>query len=703
MTLIIVESPTKARTFNRIFKMQAEQDKKANSDTTEKKPTKGKKVTAAAVPEYYVFATLGHIRDLPASAISIDYDHNYAPTYEIMKGKQKVVDKLHELAREHEEIIFATDSDREGESISYHAAYVLGLMKESWPDISYADRPVKRIVFHEITQRALEEALATPGEIRIDMVKAQQARRIVDRIVGYELSPLLWKKTGKNWLSAGRVQTVALRFVVEREKEIEAFAAIEYCTIHGVFEPELRAKLIAKDGVAYESTKKIELFAGTYEYTVGSITKDQKDELVADVKSDTYTIVDVEESSSKRYPPPPFTTSLLQQEAINRYGFTSKMIMRLAQDLYERGLITYHRTDSFNLSTHFVFRAKDYISATYGPEYALEKPRGYRTKHASAQEAHEAIRPTRVDRTVAQVADEGKLTKNHIMLYELIFNRAVATQMKEADIRLVKAHVKGKKGYELTAEHQQVLFDGFMKLMSPAFVQKHQDAATFTKGTELTLTSLEDEVKETKAPYRYSEATLIKILEERGIGRPSTYAAILTLIQDKGYVEKEGRYLKAVPLGIAICDYLSGAFPKLFDIDFTADMEAQLDKIADGDRALLDVLGDFYKPFATDLVQRKQDVSKIEIDEESGEVCPNCGKPMQIRASKFGRFLACSGYPECKTTKPILKKVAGKVCPKCAGEVVVRYSKAKKKFFGCSNYPKCDYIEFAWNKLVKAS
>ncbi len=703
MTLIIVESPTKARTFNRIFKMQADQAKKGKGDeTSEKKPKKKGTKKAQAESPYYVFATLGHIRDLPSSEMAVDFEHDFAPTYEIIKGKQKVVDKLHELAKEHDEIIFATDPDREGESISYHAAYVLGLMKEEWPQIGYSTNPVKRIVFHEITQHALEEALQNPGEIRLDLVKAQQARRIVDRVVGYELSPLLWKKTGKNWLSAGRVQTVALRFVVEREKEIEAFKTAPYLVIQALFDPELKAKLVSKDGQLYESKEKLKLFAGDYEYTVGSIAPDQKESLMDDIKSDTYHIDSVDESPSKRYPPPPFTTSLLQQEAINRYGFTSKMVMRLAQDLYERGLITYHRTDSFNLSTQFVFRAKDYITATFGAEFALEKPRGYRTKSASAQEAHEAIRPTRVDRTVAQVTDEGKLTKNHLMLYELIFNRAVATQMKEADLKIVKAHVKGEKGYELDAEHTQVLFAGFLHLMSPAYVQKHQDAAVFQPGTKLTLKELEAEEKETRAPPRYSEATLIKVLEERGIGRPSTYAAILSLIQDKGYVEKEGRYLKGVALGIAISDYLASSFPDLFDIDFTADMEAQLDAIADADKELLQVLREFYQPFAKELKEQKKDTSAIEIHEESAEVCPKCGKPMQIRASRFGRFYACTGYPECKTTKPILKKVAGKKCPKCGGEVVTRYSKAKRKFYGCANYPNCDYVEFAWNKLVKA-
>lgn len=700
MPLIIVESPTKARTFNRILKGKAE------PKATE---TKGAKAKAApkAKPgpnDYYVFATLGHIRDLPGDKMSIDFEHNFKPEYKVMEKKQKVITQLQELAKDYDEIIFATDQDREGESISYHAAYLLGLMDENWPEISAKKGvgTVKRIVFHEITQKALEEALANPGEIRLDLVKAQQARRILDRIVGYELSPLLWKKLGKNWLSAGRVQTVALRFVVEREKEIRDFSKEPYYQISGLFKDgeEFKAKLISKDDVKYEQQTTLKLFAGEYTFTKTTINKDTVGPTSDDIKTDSFSVAEVEESSKKRYPPPPFSTSLLQQEAINRYGFTSKMVMRLAQDLYERGLITYHRTDSFNLSTSYVFRAKDYITATFGADYALEKPRGYRTKSASAQEAHEAIRPTKVDRMPDEIGKDKKLTKNHKLLYELVWNRALATQMKEAEIKITKVFTDGKKGYRFESDFQKVLFDGFLKVLSPEFVSRHQSDVKMKKGEQLSITEITTEEKETLAPPRYSEASLIKILEEHGIGRPSTYAAILSLIQEKGYVEREGRYLKSTPLGEAISDYLSAAFPELFSINFTATMEEDLDKIAEGQEKLLDVLTKFYGPFSKDLEVKKKDTGMIEVKEEINEVCPKCGKPLQMRYSRFGKFYACSGYPDCKFTKPFLKIVENKKCPKDGGNVVVRYTKAKKKFYGCANYPACDYTEFVWSKLV---
>lgn len=692
MALIIVESPTKARTFNRIFK------------------TKGNE------KGYFVFATLGHIRDLPTGSISIDYTKSFKPTYEIMTKKQKIVTELKALAKDHNDIIFATDQDREGESISYHAAYILGFMDEKWPEIKLKKdlkdkKNISRIVFHEITPHALEEALKSPSDIRLDLVKAQQTRRILDRIVGYELSPLLWKKLGKNWLSAGRVQTVALRFIVEREKEINAFNKEDYFQIYAQFKPasitsekdqeEFRAKLISKNDELFEQKVKIKLFASDYEYTKGLITKDTVANISADAKNDTYVIADVKETVVNKYPPPPFTTSLLQQEAINRYGFTSKMVMKFAQDLYERGLITYHRTDSFNLSTSFVFRAKDYIAETFGPEYALEKPRGYHTRLASAQEAHEAIRPTRANREPTEISTDKKLTRNHKLIYELIFNRAIATQMKEAQVKQVKVHVKGTKGYLYEAEFQKIVFDGFLKILSPEFVGKHQKDIIYKNGSNVDLLSLAEEAKQTLPPYRYSEASLIKTLEERGIGRPSTYSSILSLIQEKGYVEKEGRYMKPTGLGDAIADYLAKSFPQVFDIDFTAKMEEDLDRIAGGQEDIIKSLEHFFAPLKKELDVQKQDTSMIEVKEEATDPCPKCGSPLQIRFSKFGKFYACSAYPKCKFTKPFLKIVEGKKCPKDEGDIVVRYTKAKRKFYGCANYPKCDYMEFVWNKLVK--
>lgn len=682
MPLIVVESPTKARTFNRILKAENKTD-------------------------YFVFATLGHFRDLPKESLSIDLEHDFKPKYEIMSNKSKVVTELKKLAKEHDEIILATDPDREGESISYHVAYILDFLNEDWPEITpeKSKKTVRRIIFHEITPKALKEALEHTDELRLNLVKAQQARRILDRIVGYKLSPLLWKKLSKNWLSAGRVQTVALRFVVEREKEVLAFPKDQFAVVSGLFNAEsqeLSAKLIKIGDESIEEKKTLKLFSGEYTYTRGLRSAEQMEQLRGEMTSDQYSVTDVSESDAVRYPPPPFTTSLLQQDAINRYGLSSKIVMRIAQDLYERGLITYHRTDSFNLSASYVFRAKDFIAETYGKEYALEKPRGYKTKSASAQEAHEAIRPTRIENTPTVVAKEKKLNKNQQMIYELIYNRALATQMKEASLIQYKLTLTGSKGYVFESEAQKVVFDGFLRVLSPEFSKKHTEGLTIKTGSTASLKELTIESKESRPPYRYSEASLIKTLEENGIGRPSTYAPIISLLIEKAYVDKDGRYLKPTSLGTAISDYLSSAFETLFSIDFTAKLEQNLDDIAEGSEKLLDVLKGFYTPFAEILGKQEQNTETIEVKEEDAEPCPKCGKPLQIRFSRFGKFYACSGYPDCKFTKPFLYVVKDRKCPKCGGNVVVRYSKAKRKFYGCSNYPKCDYVEFGWNKLVKA-
>jgi len=678
MSLIIVESPTKARTFNRILAMSEENKNK-----------------------YFVFATMGHFRDLPHNTIAIDYLHNFKPDYQIIKNKEKIIDQLKKLASENDEIILATDPDREGESISYHAAFVLNLINEEWPAISFPEgKTFKRIVFHEITARALQEALEHPEMLRINLVKAQQARRILDRIVGYELSPLLWKKMGKNWLSAGRVQTVALRLIVEREKEIKAFTKEQYCQLYGLFNSktlEFRAKLVSKSGVKYEQTNIIPLFAGEYEYTKTSITKDTSQTIQNDLSSDTFAVTDIKESVQNRYPPPPFTTSLLQQEAFHRFGFSSRMTMKLAQDLYERGLITYHRTDSFNLSTQFVFRAKDYIVKEYGEQYSLEKPRGYRTKSRMAQEAHEAIRPTHLENSPETILEKkpkkkkSTLSQNHVRLYSIVFARAVSTQMKEASIKNIQIVITSKKMYEFICEKQQVLFDGFLRLLNPEFVKNNHDSVSIEKNSDTLLKSITSEELETKPPPRYNEATLIKILEEKGIGRPSTYAPIISLIQGKNYVEKEYRYFIPTKLGQAISDYLSVAFPNIFNLDFTASMENGLDSIAEGNKDFIELLKEFNNPFQKELEEKKKDTSTIDVEEEIDEKCPKCGSKLVVRYSRFGKFMACSKYPTCKFTKSFLKIVQNKKCPTCGGDIVIRFTKTKKRFYGCSNYPQCKY------------
>ena len=669
MALIIVESPTKARTFNRIL------DSK----------------------KHFVYATMGHFRDLPKSKISIDFKNEFKPKYSIIKGKQKIVKQLKELGTKNKEIILATDLDREGESIAYHAAYVLGFINEKWPNFSIKNKKnLKRIIFHEITAKALKNALKKPEELRSDLIKAQQARRILDRVVGYELSPLLWKKMGKNWLSAGRVQTVALRLIVEREKEIKKFKKEFYYQIYGDFKNkhEIKGKLIEKDGKKYETIFKVNLFDGEYSYTKTSIDKKNVNVIKKDLKSDKYHVFKIKETINTKHPPPPHTTSLLQQDAFYRYGFTSKMTMRLAQNLYENGLITYHRTDSFNLSSYFVFSAKDYIAENYGKKYALDKPRGFKTRSKSAQEAHEAIRPTKIDRGIEKLKNYKKLTINHRRLYQLIFNRALATQMKEAKVKQIKVFIKGEKGYLFETDFYHVIFDGFLKVLNPKYVENNSKKIDIKEKEKLVLKTINDEECETKPPLRYNEASLIKSLEAKGIGRPSTYAPIISLIQIKYYVEKEYRYFLPTNLGVAISDYLSKAFPKLFNVGFTAEMEDGLDNIADGGKELTELLNTFYNPFKKELDIKKKDKELINVQEDVKEICPKCKGSMIVRFSKFGKFLACSNYPKCKFTKSFLYLVKDKKCPECGGDIAVRFTKTKKKFYGCSNYPKCKYS--AW-------
>lgn len=678
MALIIVESPTKARTFNRILK--------------------GK--------NFYVFATLGHIRDLPSAKLSIDYSHDFKPTYQILKGREKIIAQLKKFAEKNDEIILASDPDREGESIAYHAAYILGFINESWPNFKVKNSPasgkqLKRIVFHEITSQALSAALKEPEDLRQHLIQAQQTRRILDRVVGYELSPLLWQKMGKNWLSAGRVQTIALRLIVERENEIKNFKQDEYFQINAKFldGSELAAKLIELAGEKVEKQYKVDLFDGEYRYTKTEIIKANVGELEAALKKASYEISDIISENVKRYPPPPFTTSLLQQDAFYKFGFPSKMTMRLAQNLYERGLITYHRTDSFNLATHFVFKAKDYIAENFGKEYALEKPRGYKTKSKLAQEAHEAIRPTNIERNSAEIQKKYKLTTNHKKIYELIYRRALATQMKEAEIQQTKALVLGDQKYLFESELQKVLFDGFLKVLNPEYSKKHEADLNLKKGEKLKLIELEPKETLTQPPPRYNEASLIRTLEEKGIGRPSTYSPIISLIQEKLYVDKENRHFKPTNLGEAISNYLSASFSKLFDLNFTASMEDGLDEIAEGKKDLVKLLAEFYEPFKKELELRKSDKEKIKVEDEDHGPCPKCGKNLTIRYSKFGKFLACSGYPKCKFTKSILKELPGKKCPNCGNVIVVRYSKKGKRFYGCSTYPDCKFTAFALNEI----
>ena len=605
----------------------------------------------------------------------------------------KIVSQLKNLAKENDEIILATDPDREGESIAYHIAYLLGFYQEKWPNFlnNNKEKKLKRIVFHEITKKALEESLNSPSEIRLPLVKAQITRRLLDRIVGYELSPLLWKKIGKNWLSAGRVQTIALRLIVEREKEIKNFLIEEFYRIKGLFEikkNDIEAKLITFHNQLVEKKEILNLFAGPYQFSKTIINKKNVEEVVKELKNDSYKILEINEEIIYRYPPPPFITSTLQQEAFYRFGFSSKMTMKLAQDLFEQGYITYHRTDSFNLSTNFVFRAKEYIENIFGKEYALEKPRGYKNKSKLAQEAHEAIRPTRLE----EIDNKAELTVNHLKLYKLIFDRGVATQMKEAKIKTIKIIIGSDLGNTFLSESQIVIFDGFLKLLQPDFSKRNYYPKDISVKEKANLLEIKPILSTTQPPSRYNEASLIKVLEEKGIGRPSTYSSILSTIQNRYYVEKESRYFKPTKLGEVIVDYLSKAFFNIFQIDFTAKMEDKLDEITREKVDFVNLLSDFYLPFFSILKTEKENKQVIDVEEEIKENCQQCGASLIVRYSRFGKFFACSRYPDCKFTKSFYQKVAEKKCPKCGADIVIKFSKKKKRFYSCANWPKCDYV-----------
>ncbi len=678
MTLIVVESPTKARTFNRILK--------------------------AADKPYEVYATVGHFRDIPSAKINIDIEHDFKPVYDISPEKQKVVQKLLDLASKHDNsVILATDEDREGESISYHIAYVLGDVDENWPNFEFKKK-LKRIVFHEITQKALFEALENPGELRVNLVKSQQARRILDRIVGYQISPILWDRLGKNWLSAGRVQSVGLRLIVEREKEIKKFDKTPYFQVFadlGKNDVTYKSKLTGFKGEPYEVKTKISLFAGDYEYVKTSIDEQKSGEILADLPKETFKVSAVEEKVGAKYPPPPYTTSQLQIDSYHKLGFSSKLTMRLAQTLYERGLITYHRTDSFNLSSSFVFKAKDYIVDEFGADYALEKPRGYRTKSKGAQQAHEAIRPTRLDKVPKSTKGEKKLNSDLQKVYTLIFNRAVATQMKEATIKTFKTTISTEKGYEFENMQEEVVFDGFLKLTKKEAADKEAKIIKpLSENDSLDFVTSEAIKSETKPPYRYNDASLVRILEEKGIGRPSTYASIISNLVDKQYAMRDRGYFVPTPLGNTVSDFLSSKFPNIFTLDFTANMEEQLDEIEQGEKELVDVLKDFYSPFTKELDGAKGDMTHIEVKEEFlDEKCDLCGAPLVIKFGKFGKFKACSKYPTCKFIKKEIKYVEGQNCPTCGGRLVMRFAvKVRRKFHGCENYPTCRYTQFVIGK-----
>lgn len=654
MRLIIVESPTKAKTLNRFL---------------------GK--------DYSVEATMGHIKDLPKSPISVDIENNFEPEYKSMPKQKKTISTLKKAAKQASEIYLATDPDREGEAISAHVNEIIG-----------GNGKIKRIEFHEITSEAVEHAIANPRTIDEHLVDAQVSRRVLDRLVGYKLSPVLWKKVRRG-LSAGRVQSVAVRLIVEKEREIEAFKPDEYWEIF----VELKSKRAGEQDKFTVNLFKIDGRKAEVN------NKETADKVVEDLNKASYKVEEVKRKEQRTRPYAPFTTSTMTQAAANTMGWSAKRTMTVAQKLYEEGLITYHRTDSTNIAKSAQEKAIGYISEKYGKEYVPSAPRFYKTKSKGAQEAHEAIRPTGLNPQIDN-GDAG-LTK----LYQLIFNRFIASQMADAVYDATTIDVSADK-YLLRANGKIMKFSGWRKAL-PSKADDDVILPEVKAGDGLDLDKVQSEQKFTLPPARYNEASLIKTLEKMGIGRPSTYAPIISTIQDRNYAEKDEGKFKATQIGITVNDFLMKHFPTIVDYDFTAQMEQNLDEVAEGKKNWRKEMKQFWDPFEKTL-KDAEDAARVKIETESlGVPCPECEKARAegdetrtgekvIRTGRFGKFVSCSLFPECKYTDKYIVKIDMK-CPKCAeeglpadrqGDVIVKKTKRGRTFYGCSRYPDCDYASW---------
>ncbi|KKR02123.1 MAG: DNA topoisomerase I, DNA topoisomerase I [Microgenomates group bacterium GW2011_GWC1_39_12] len=668
MTLIIVESPTKAKTLSKFL---------------------GK--------DYQIEATMGHIRDLPKAALGVDVEHGFTPSYLIPKDKKKHVGELLAIARKADTVILATDPDREGEAIAWHMATILtdGIEKKKLTKKTEKKiETFKRITFHEITKSAIDDALAHPGVIDTKLVSAQQARRILDRLVGYKLSPILWQKLSKRWLSAGRVQSVAVRLLVEREREIEKFTKEPYWTIEGDFSGPITAQLISHNEEIYEKQIILQLFDGKYTTTSSTIiSEDQANAIIEDLKK-PYTVSAVEKKEISRNPSPAYTTSTLQQDAGRRLYFSSKKTMQLAQKLYEEGIITYHRTDSLNLSTKFISEAREYIANTFGKKYIPASARVYHTKSKVAQEAHEAIRPTDVTFLEETLKNNPEFNHDHVRLYEIIWKRAIASQMEKALFDSTAIAITSSNAYVFQVQGSVIMFDGFLKVMG--YENGEVVLPTVAVGDTVTLSKANSIFHETQAPPRYTEASLVKALEEKDIGRPSTYAPIISTIIDRQYVAKIEKKLVPTELGMQVTDFLVLYFPRVMDLPFTAKLEADLDAIATGEKEWVLVLKAFYDPFieAVDTTMKTAEKIKSPV-EETDEKCPLCQSPVVIRTGRYGKFYACSTFPACTYTKQKPETIDMK-CPKCGSDIVIKKTRHGKTFFGCSTYPTCTFA--AWKK-----
>lgn len=681
--LVIVESPAKARTVGKFL---------GNP--------------------YRVKASVGHVRDLLRSRLSVDVENDFEPSYRVPKEKKEVVEDLREEVKKAGEVYLATDPDREGEAIAWHLMQAAKISKKQ----------ARRVVFHEITRDAIDEAFSHPRDIDMKLVNAQQARRILDRLVGYKISPLLWENV-RSRTSAGRVQSVALRLIVEREREIDAFVPVEYWSID--------AELAKREKKRRSFTAKLHRIRGE---EVDLKSEEDAQKIVDEVEKAAYVVTKVRKGQRRRNPSPPYTTSTMQQEASRRLGFTAKRTMRIAQQLYEGveigsegsvGLITYMRTDSVNVAAAAQEEARAYIAEKYGADYRPAKPRRYKTKAKGAQEAHEAIRPTSVRREPKAI--KKYLTRDQYRLYDLIWKRFLASQMSSAildtvsvdviadskwqiadsELTVIPSHqlsaISHKPDYLFRATGSSIRFRGFLIVYEEA---KDEDETAeegegkilppLSRREILDLLRLLPEQHFTKPPPRYSEATLVKTLEEYGIGRPSTYAPIISIIQTRGYVDREDRRLVPTELGFIVNDLLVKHFPDIINVDFTAHMEEDLDLIASGEREWVPVLREFYGPFDEAVKQAERTMEKVDLGEQlTGEMCEKCGHPMIVKFGRYGKFMACSNFPACRNTKSYQIKT-GVACPECGGDLVEKRTRRGRIFYGCSSYPECEFA--TWNQ-----
>ena len=648
-------------------------------------PAKAKTIKKYLGKDYEVVASMGHVRDLPKARLSVDIKNNFAPKYDIIKGKEKLVKELKGLAEHSDSVYLATDPDREGEAISWHLAYILGLPEDY----------CQRVEFNEITKSGVENGMAHPRAINIDLVNAQQARRILDRLVGYKLSPFVSQKIRRG-LSAGRVQSVALRIIVDRENEIRKFKPEEYWSIDAKFIPKGSRKAFS---------------ASLYSDKNGKLKiKDQQqaESITADLSDAEYTVSKVRHGTRKKSAAPPFITSTLQQEASRKLGFQSRKTMKVAQELYEgvelqgmgaTGLITYMRTDSLRISSYALGEARKYIEGAFGGSYLPDSPRVFKSRK-NAQDGHEAIRPSMPSLEPDSI--KSSLTNDQYKLYKLIWSRFIASQMADCIQKTTQADITAKE-YTFKASGYIVDFPGYTALYVEGrdeAEEKSTQLPPLEKDMPVRCKELAPNQHFTQPPARFTEASLIKTLEEYGIGRPSTYAATITTLTSREYVKREAKTLVPTELGEVMTELMKERFPKIVNVKFTAKMEDELDEVESGEVQWNELLGEFYEDFEETLKEAKAEMEGVKLklkEDETDIVCEKCGRKMVVKMGKYGKFIACPGYPECKNIKKFVEKT-GVSCPKCGGDVIVKHTKTKRVFYGCSNYPQCDYG--SWNEPV---